>query len=209
MYSYCFAANMNKALQDAEAALVMSPLSLKALLCKADVLFQKGDFETAMVWYYRGLQKSGNSEEFQSGILRCQETIRHAIEELTTRELQSIKETRAKEREKEIVKKSKLKEPIMMSKSTSLSKSKILTMSMVELNEKNLLEELYPDREFLRQLMDDPIIMDAGNGEVGRLVQEGMDYFDQRLEFWRARNPFANHESSIDKKLSNEKLAVI
>jgi hypothetical protein len=64
--------------------------------------------------------------------------------------------------------------------------------------EKNLLEELYPDRQFLKQLAEEPTMMEAYNGEVGELILEGIAYLDQRIEFWRNRNPLGLHESAGD-----------
>jgi hypothetical protein len=55
--------------------------------------------------------------------------------------------------------------------------------------EKNLLEELYPDRLFLKECMDDRILME--NDDVAELIRQGNNFFDQRLEFYRSRNPFA------------------
>ncbi len=53
--------------------------------------------------------------------------------------------------------------------------------------EKNLLEELYPDRLFLQECMADPILME--NDQVADLVRAGNNFFEQRLEFWKCRNP--------------------
>ena len=60
--------------------------------------------------------------------------------------------------------------------------------------EKNLLEEIYPDRMFLKELMNDPIMMGASEGEVGSLIRDGFVFLDQRIEFWQSRNPLAVHE---------------
>lgn len=55
--------------------------------------------------------------------------------------------------------------------------------------ERNLLEELYPDRLFLKECMNDPILMD--NDDVAELIRQGNTFLDQRLEYYKARNPFA------------------
>ncbi len=60
--------------------------------------------------------------------------------------------------------------------------------------EKNLLEEIYPDRMFLKELMNDPLMMSASDGEVGGLIRDGFAFLDQRIEFWQSRNPLAVHE---------------
>ena len=62
-----FMGDIAGALKDAEDALLLNEYSFKALLCKADVLFAKGDFELALMWYHRGLQQRPDSDEFRLG----------------------------------------------------------------------------------------------------------------------------------------------
>ncbi|KAJ3098465.1 Tetratricopeptide repeat protein 25 [Phlyctochytrium bullatum] len=73
-----------------------------------------------------------------------------------------------------------------------------LSKSDREIQERNLLEELYDDKAFLEELSRDDRFMAAGGaglgsshggGEVGKLVEEGLKYLRTRVEFWRQRNP--------------------
>jgi hypothetical protein len=91
---------------------------------------------------------------------------------------------------------SKIKERISSQKGNESHKrplksfsSRSLTSLSMENVEKNLLEELYPDRLFLKECMNDPILME--NKDVAELIRNGNHFFDQRLEFYRSRNPFA------------------
>ncbi|KAJ3023944.1 Tetratricopeptide repeat protein 25 [Thoreauomyces humboldtii] len=58
-----------------------------------------------------------------------------------------------------------------------------------EILERNLLEELYDDHVFLLALAADASLMDAADGDVGSLVQEGCRYMQSRLDYWQVRNP--------------------
>lgn len=51
---YAFIGRANDALEDAKSASEINPQSLKAIICKADCFFTMGDFESALLWYYRG-----------------------------------------------------------------------------------------------------------------------------------------------------------
>ncbi|KAL2912351.1 Tetratricopeptide repeat protein 25 [Polyrhizophydium stewartii] len=61
----------------------------------------------------------------------------------------------------------------------------------------NLLEELYDDYTFLKDLESDAVFMAAGQGQVSVYVNEALKYLDGRIEFWRARNPRGLHETTV------------
>ena len=50
-----FIGDMNAALKDAESAFEINPSSLKVILCKAECYYSLGNFESALVWYSRGI----------------------------------------------------------------------------------------------------------------------------------------------------------
>jgi tetratricopeptide (TPR) repeat protein len=62
-----FIGDLKGALEDTESLLLINSNSLKALLCKADILFAQGNFESALVSYHRGQQLKQDSEDFKSG----------------------------------------------------------------------------------------------------------------------------------------------
>ena len=108
--------DMTGALATADQTLSLHPQSLKALLCKADIQFAKGDFESALVSYYRGLSATSTTNggkllnhdaPFKSGISRCQEAITHAIAELDEKQIELLKQKLAFKKAQEQEKKSK------------------------------------------------------------------------------------------------------
>jgi hypothetical protein len=52
---------------------------LQALCMKAEALYQKGDFEAALVFYHRGNKLRPELQEFRLGIQKCQEAINNSI----------------------------------------------------------------------------------------------------------------------------------
>lgn len=51
----------------------------QALCMKAEALYQKGDFETALVYYHRGNKLRPELQEFRLGIQKSQEAINNSI----------------------------------------------------------------------------------------------------------------------------------
>lgn len=46
---------------------------------KAEALYQKGDFESALVFYHRGNKLRPELQEFRLGIQKCEEAIDNSI----------------------------------------------------------------------------------------------------------------------------------
>merc|ERR1712156_1054743 len=76
--------NSEPALNDAESALADNDeenkgKDIRALCMKAEALYQKGDFESALVYYHRGNKLRPELQEFRLGIQKCQEAIDNSI----------------------------------------------------------------------------------------------------------------------------------
>lgn len=71
------------ALADAERVLKTDEKYLKGLFAKAEALYFKGDFEFALVFYYRGFRacekSAGPAKQFTLGIQKAKEAIDNAI----------------------------------------------------------------------------------------------------------------------------------
>ncbi|KAI9205425.1 uncharacterized protein BJ171DRAFT_502070 [Polychytrium aggregatum] len=67
--------------------------------------------------------------------------------------------------------------------------------------QKNLLEEMYDDKVFFQELAQDECLLRAGKGEIADLINEGLRYFDARIEFWRQRNPAGVHAVTVPNPL--------
>merc|ERR1712048_545767 len=67
--------NVEAALNDANLSLKEDKLFHRGLYQKAEALYQKGDFEMALVNFHRGCKKRPELEEFRLGILKSKEAI--------------------------------------------------------------------------------------------------------------------------------------
>lgn len=157
---------------------------------------------------------------FITGVNRCKEAIKNAINELDEEQLAALKKDTQRLRDMMHTESHRddadRHQSISLKQTTTVKKSgskSVLnkrggvyrsnnsvhnsTSGLVtdrDQMEKNLLEEIYPDRMFLKELMNDPIMMSASDGEVGSLIRDGFVFLDQRIEFWQSRNPLAVHE---------------
>ncbi|KNC96845.1 uncharacterized protein SPPG_07677 [Spizellomyces punctatus DAOM BR117] len=188
------------ALQDAEQALKADPSFAKALAAKAEALFAAGNFEDALVWYHRGAYLRADVEEFRVGVLRCKQAIMVAIQGIDASQLKKERETSTKSSKGVGVYHPGVVGPARRSTTTRQVENvtqRPTTPYDTETFERNLLEELYEDRVFLRGLASDPVFMSAANGDVGALVREGERYMEGRLEYWKIRNPSGRPASAV------------
>jgi hypothetical protein len=58
-----------------------------------------------------------------------------------------------------------------------------------EKRSKQLLGELYPDREYLLKLKQDKDFSSNPNANISNLVHDALKYIDTRTEFWRQQKP--------------------
>lgn len=177
--------NTKSALEDAEGSLKEDTKYHRGLYQKAEALYQMGDFEYALVFYHRGNKIRPDLQEFKLGIQKAQEAINNSI---GTPEHCKLEKTGDLTffKQQDIVSK---KKPLKVSKTTRLqSKEKGPIAS--EKTMKELLGELYADREYLEKLMNDPgLIINNKDKSIHALVEEGLSYLDSRTEFWRQQKP--------------------
>lgn len=67
------------ALEDAEDSLKENKLYHKGLYQKAEVLYSKGDFEHALMYYHRGHKIRPELREFVLGIQKAQEAVNNSV----------------------------------------------------------------------------------------------------------------------------------
>merc|ERR1711988_1398862 len=78
------------ALKDAEAALKEDPNFIRGLYQKAAALYDKGDFEYALVFFHRGNKLRPELDEFRLGIQKAREAIDNSIGNRKSCKLENI-----------------------------------------------------------------------------------------------------------------------
>ncbi|KAI8924933.1 hypothetical protein BC831DRAFT_401767 [Entophlyctis helioformis] len=209
------------ALKDADEILAQDAKSARGIMCKADALFAAGDFEMAMVWYHRGDRLRGEHVEFKRGVVRCREAIERAMMEVDVEKMRAARAA-AKARAAAAAAAGPIAantggtgrtggaaaaatfttsataaHPGGAAASGGTPRRALSQQRASELIDHNLLEELFEDYGFLKDLQGDDVFMAAGDGQIGEYVTDAIKYLDGRIEFWRARNPRGLHESTV------------
>lgn len=207
--------NADEALRDAEASLEDDKEYHKGLYQKAEALYQKGDFEMALVFYHRGNKLRPELQEFRLGIQKAQEAIDNSVGDPSKVRLENKgdlsffnKQDDKKGKKKTTTGYSKPMARAQDSKKDKRKKKEDKSDKEKEIT-KQLLGELYADKVYLDKLLRDDDLTnpdtDSGN-RIYDLVNQGIEYLDTRTEFWRQQKPmYARKREKDEAKGQREK----
>ncbi|KAI3378335.1 hypothetical protein SNEBB_011084 [Seison nebaliae] len=197
------------ALQDAESALEEDETFAKGLYQKAEALYSMGEFELALVYYYRGKKYRPDIREFQLGINKSQEAIDNCVGAKKHPYLMNPAKTKLEVKgdltyfyeQTEKTKQHKIKASTTQPSGYQRPKAAVVyqekrkerrPLEGNQRTQKHLLGELYEDRIYLERLLRDEEINSPKTTSAQRindLINDGLDYLDTRTEFWRQQRP--------------------
>ena len=180
------------ALQDAEASLKEDKNYHRGLLQKAEALYATGDFEYSLVFFHRGHKIRPDLHEFTLGIEKCQEAINNSIGTPDACTLEKVGDLSYFHQQDIMNKKKamKLQKPALKAAAAQM-KAKVERKPVAsEKTVKELLGELYADKEYLEKLLKDPgLATKQKDRSIQETVESALTYLDQRTEFWRQQKP--------------------
>ncbi|CAL1540462.1 unnamed protein product [Lymnaea stagnalis] len=179
--------NTSKALQDAEASLAENKNYHRGMFQKAEVLYNAGDFEFALVYYHRGNRLRPELLEFRLGIQKAQEAIINCVGtpdrvKLNTTGDLSFFTAQDEKRKRKGFSSSCGKRPQVIAKKKKEKSGNETTI-------RQMLGELYGDRQYLEKLLKETDNNSMTGKRIIRQVQEGLSYLDTRTEFWQQVKP--------------------
>ncbi|XP_053550123.1 outer dynein arm-docking complex subunit 4 [Bombina bombina] len=195
--------NSENALRDAEASLQDEKDFFKGLYQKAEALYAMGDFEFALVFYHRGYKLRPEQQEFRLGIQKAQEAIENSVGTPSSVKLENKGEALFLSRQAEI-KRTKQKVQVKVAKKDSKKQKDDPVRSQKTVRQ--LLGELYNDKEYLEALLKDEALVKENTRsgiKLQDLIMNGITYLDTRTEFWRQQKPIYARER--DRKLMQQK----
>jgi len=192
--------NSDKALEDANQALEQEEegrKNIRALNMKAEALYQMGDFERALVFYHRGNKLRPELQEFRLGIQKCQEAINNSIGSPSSVKLEATGDLSYFYKEDEDLKKKKMKQQnkgytkINPNQKKEERKERLRPQDMSNSKTtKELLGNLYRDKEYLEKLFDS---LSQSNTQTDEYIKaracDGLEYLNIRSDFWRQQKP--------------------
>ncbi|XP_066543747.1 outer dynein arm-docking complex subunit 4-like [Amia ocellicauda] len=134
-----------------------------------------GNFEFALVFFHRGHKLRPELQELRLGIQKAQEAIENSVGSPSSVKLENIGDLsffHGKDEGK--------KEQELQSKKESPKSKK---------TERELLGELFTDKEYLEKLLEDKDLISRNGNKVDDLILSGINYLDTRIEFWRQHKP--------------------
>ncbi|XP_057573229.1 outer dynein arm-docking complex subunit 4 isoform X2 [Hippopotamus amphibius kiboko] len=196
---------LEKSLADAEASLQGDPTFCKGLLQKAETLYTMGDFEFALVFYHRGY-KLRPDREFRVGIQKAQEAINNSVGSPSSVKLENKGDLSFVSKQAESMQTQQKPHPVRHLVQHPKRESKRKGSFKSEKIIRQLLGELYVDKEYLEKLLLDEDLI-KGTIKHGLTVEDliitGINYLDTRSDFWRQQKPIYARER--DRKLMQEK----
>ncbi|KAM5212770.1 outer dynein arm-docking complex subunit 4 isoform 5-T5 [Hipposideros larvatus] len=163
--SKCFLkmGELEKSLKDAEASLEGDPTFCKGILQKAETLYTMGDFEFALVFYHRGY-KLRPDREFKVGIQKAQEAINNSVGSPSSIKLENKGDLSFLSKQAENMKALQKPQPVRHLLYHPETESKRKGSLKSKKTVRQLLGELYVDKEYLEKLLLDEVLT-SGSAE--------------------------------------------
>jgi tetratricopeptide (TPR) repeat protein len=164
----------DKALLDAETALAQDKNSIRAIFQKAEALYFLGKFEHSLMFFHRGLRLRPELACFRLGVQKTQEAIENTIGGVQKADLRSTN-TAKSERISKLLKQEKNFQGKINDRKQS----------------KQLLGELFVDKEYLENLLKHPDLKraDTKTENISAYARDAISFLNNRQEFWRQQKP--------------------
>ncbi|KAF7697885.1 outer dynein arm-docking complex subunit 4 [Silurus meridionalis] len=190
--SRCFVkmGEAENALRDAEDSLKDDKNFFKGVYQKAEALYTMGDFEFALVFYHRGHKLRPELQEFRLGIQKAEEAINNCVGSPSSVKL---------ENKGDLSFFYKLDEHKKAQPKTFMHPVKEQSQKTPkrERTAKQLLGQLYTDKEYLEKLLKDEDLIKGKTRSGERLqdvIMSCISYLDTRTEFWQQQKPIYARE---------------
>ncbi|KAK3800715.1 hypothetical protein RRG08_003121 [Elysia crispata] len=186
---YLMLGDTNKALQDAEASLAEDKNYHKGMFQKAEALYNQGDFEMALVFYHRGNRLRPELQDFRLGIQKAQEAIQNCVGTPDRVKLNTTGDLSFFKAQEEKKTRRKGAAPMQRPQTVPRRKRAAQRSAGNEKTIRQMLGELYGDRQYLEKLLRETDTNTATGRKINNLAEEGLFYLDTRTDFWQQVKP--------------------
>ncbi|KAK2191054.1 hypothetical protein NP493_60g01047 [Ridgeia piscesae] len=180
----------DKALNDANETLSDEPNYIKGLLQKAEAYYQQAKFEYSLMFYHRGNKLRPEVQAFRLGIQKAQEAIDNSVGDVAGVRLENKGDLESFYAEQQTIKQTKraggYSKPTIK---REVKKDKVRpAMTQDRKTVKQLLGELYRDKEYLEEILKESESVENKSetkGTIRTLAVDGLGYLHKRMEFWQ------------------------
>lgn len=186
---YLMLGDTTKALQDAEASLAEDKNYHRGMFQKAEALYNQGDFEMALVFYHRGNRLRPELQDFRLGIQKAQEAIQNCVGTPDRVKLNTTGDLSFFKAQEEKKTRRKGAAPMQRPQTVPRGKRAAQRSAGNEKTIRQMLGELYGDRQYLEKLLRETDTNTATGRKINNLAEEGLFYLDTRTDFWQQVKP--------------------
>ncbi|KAG5448418.1 Tetratricopeptide repeat protein 25 [Clonorchis sinensis] len=190
--SFCYMSrgDFDKAFEDAELALKLEPKFHKALFQKAEVLYNRGDFEFALLHYHQGYKKRPELQEFRLGVQKCEEAIQNALGQKTFPHKKGSDVTSSSE--ESMGKDTSRSSERSNKKADSHSNQDVPLHLLPKDKARRAFGFLQDDHEYLKKFLKQEKSKKwktKRSDELSKIANDGLEYLDMRSKFWQQEQP--------------------
>ncbi|XP_032778290.2 uncharacterized protein LOC116917044 [Daphnia magna] len=193
------------ALDDAEEALTNDSSYVRATYQKAEVLYQMGRFEEALVFYHKGCKQRPDMELFHQGVRKAQEAIEISlgVKPPTLHQQQQYRSTTSSsKRNTTWAKGSSSRLPPLgknsmagghqMNQFSQQLEQRLWPAGQGTHRDSSLLGDLHVDKIYLERLLENPGLhnQSASSLKIIHHAKETLEYLKGRENFWKQQQPF-------------------
>ncbi|KAI9563968.1 hypothetical protein GHT06_007706 [Daphnia sinensis] len=194
------------ALDDAEEALSNDSSYVRATYQKAEVLYQMGRFEEALVFYHMGCKQRPDMELFHQGVRKAQEAIEISlgVKQPTLHQQQQYRSTTfsSKRNNTTWAKGSSSRLPPLaknsmgnghqMNQFSQQLEQRLWPAGPSTHRESSLLGDLHVDKIYLERLLENPGLhnQSVSSQKIIHHAKETLEYLKGRENFWKQQQPF-------------------
>lgn len=184
-----------KALNDAELALLSDKNNIRAIYQKAESLYFLGQFEHSLMYFHRGLRLRPEMKSFRLGVQKTQEAIEKTIGVTATPKIpsKSNNNTDAPNTANASTGRTSTsgRPPQSTRRSTSSVRPATSKPKPDHGGDKRASRRLCVDKEYLENLLKHPDLKraDTETEKISALAKEAVTFLNNRQEFWRQQRP--------------------
>ncbi|XP_057371231.2 uncharacterized protein LOC130692170 [Daphnia carinata] len=189
------------ALDDAEEALTHDSCYVRATYQKAEVLYQMGRFEEALVFYHMGCKQRPDMELFHQGVRKAQEAIEISlgVKQPTLHQQQQYRSTTSSSKRNTTWAGGSRLPPLgkannghQMNPFSQQLEQRLWPAGPTTHRDSSLLGDLHVDKIYLERLLENPGLHNQSvpSQKIIHHAKETLEYLKARENFWKQQQPF-------------------